>query len=137
MTEIEREVGRLLIVKDGRMLVATSARSGSKKIPGGGTDGQSPREAGERELIEETGLRGQLRYLGEIFEKITAIDLAHGLGPGSLMRAYYFEVLNAVGEMSPGDDVAELELVPIDRVEATLTYPGMREGFRKFRNLLE
>lgn len=60
----------LPITSDGKVITVRQYRPGEEEfcveLPGGGIEhGEDPKKAAERELTEETGYAGKLRYLGK------------------------------------------------------------------------
>lgn len=63
----------LAITKDKYVILAKQFRPGPDKIllemPGGGIEkGESPEQAAERELLEETGYKGKIQQVAEVFD---------------------------------------------------------------------
>jgi len=63
----------LAITKDRQIILAKQFRPGPNEvlleIPGGGVEkGETPEQAGERELLEETGYKGDIKRIAESFE---------------------------------------------------------------------
>jgi ADP-ribose pyrophosphatase YjhB (NUDIX family) len=98
--------GGALLVHDGRLLLARRAIEpfrGCWDVPGGFCDlREHPREAAERELFEETGLRGRpTRLIGMWLDDYTG---------GEVCLNIYYE-MEPIGPLEPNvdsDEVAEL-----------------------------
>jgi len=63
----------LAITKDEQIILAKQFRPGPNEIlleiPGGGIEkGETPEQAGERELLEETGYKGKIKLISEAFD---------------------------------------------------------------------
>jgi ADP-ribose pyrophosphatase YjhB (NUDIX family) len=115
-----------VVVRDGRLLLIERGRGvavGSWSIPGGRVDpGETLEQAVERELAEETGLRGRA---GEV------VGWVERTGPDYrfLIADLWVDVPSTGGSGVAADDAAALAWVPIDEVAA---YPGLVEGLAEF-----
>lgn len=72
----------LAITPDKQVILARQFRPGPEEIllelPGGGIDqGETPPEAAERELLEETGYTGRLQYVGMSLDDAYSTLLRH------------------------------------------------------------
>jgi ADP-ribose pyrophosphatase len=70
------------LTKDNRVIVTKQFRPGPDEIllelPGGGVGGdETPEEAVERELLEETGYRGNIQFVGKIFHDAYSTNVRH------------------------------------------------------------
>lgn len=73
------------ILSSGEVLLQRNYKHGSREVvtefcAGLIDDGEKPIHAAERELLEETGYKGQLHFIGEVFANPT----------GSTMKYYFF-----------------------------------------------
>jgi 8-oxo-dGTP pyrophosphatase MutT (NUDIX family) len=114
----------IAVDEDDRVCLVTLDRyptgNRSIEVPAGGTDGESPREAAERELREETGLRahalteiGFMYALNGIADAPEHVFLATGLAP------------------APGADTADRQDEGIDEVSwvpFTEVFEMIRDG---------
>lgn len=87
-----RRAARAVVPRAGQLLMVHSTVVGDWKFPGGGVEGQeTPEQALDRELREETGYapRGRLSYLGRVVERAEGREVK-----GSLfeMESRYFLV---------------------------------------------
>lgn len=105
------------ITTEGRVVLARQFRPGPEavlmEIPGGGIEpGETPEQAAQRELLEETGYSGELRSLG------VSVECAY-----STMRRYNFVAVNCrrMGEPHPDEnEFIEVIEVSLDEFRAHL-----------------
>lgn len=106
--EIKKEgeaVCILPITKDNKVVLARQFRPGPEKmfleLPGGGLSGDTPLEAAKRELLEETGYAGELRFVSSIPD----------CGYSSRIRHVFVATdCEKIGKQSP-DDTEFIEVV--------------------------
>ena len=70
------------LTKDGKIIMVSQFRPGPGKImlefPAGFIDeGETPSEAAKRELMEETGFEGELKYLGATYPIAYSTEVRH------------------------------------------------------------
>lgn len=63
----------LALTKDNEVILAKQFRPGPNdvllELPGGGKEkGETPEQAGERELLEETGYKGNIKLITQVYE---------------------------------------------------------------------
>ncbi|MCX2723731.1 NUDIX hydrolase [Roseibium salinum] len=116
--------GRVLMVKRGK-----DPYKGHWSLPGGLVElGETLLEAAERELLEETGAKAHLEMPAETFDSIQRD--ADGRVSAHFILAVFCGAYRC-GEARPGDDAADLEWVPLERLEDRLTTPGTPERVRR------
>jgi ADP-ribose diphosphatase len=84
--EIKREEPTVCVVAvtgEGGVILARQFRPGPEavllELPGGAVeDGETPLEAIQRELLEETGYAGELHYLGQSYHCAYSTRVSHG-----------------------------------------------------------
>ena len=113
-----------MVIHDGRILLIRRARGAyidHWAIPGGGQRrGETMREAAAREVLEETGL------IVEAGEPVWVGDVLDDADP----PAYHYTVVDFLatvvgGELSAGDDAAEVRWLPVEEVRAMRLTPTM------------
>jgi 8-oxo-dGTP diphosphatase len=113
--------GKLLLVRQG----SGERGSGSWAVPGGRVEpGERLREAVEREVREETGLRVRCRDFVGWAERI-------GHGHHYVILDFRVEVLDSPGAAIPGDDADEVAWVPLAEVADHGLVPGLAEFLRE------
>jgi len=89
-------------------------------------EGESPEEAAVREVLEETGIRGEIAgYLGEISYWYQM------KGERIFKRVRYYLMRYAGGSLTPSYEVLEASFFPVETARKLLKYKGDREIFRK------
>lgn len=117
---------------DGRVLLVTVDRyttgPGSVEVPAGGTDGEEPVEAAQRELLEETGLEaaewtpvGRMEALNGIAVAPEHVFLARGLRPAVTPAG-------AVAATQEEEGIADVRWVPFAEALALVAAGGIRDG---------
>ncbi|MDR2018739.1 MAG: NUDIX hydrolase [Syntrophobacterales bacterium] len=106
------------VTDNGEIVMIRQWRHGSKKItleiPGGLVDESDPEDAARRELLEETGYRGErVTYLGSTNPNPAVFN--------NLCHTYLIEGVRKVSEMNldPDEDI-EVELVPVSKIPSLL-----------------
>jgi len=107
----------LAITKDKKIILAKQFRPGPNEIllelPGGGiNEGETPEQAIERELLEETGYRGKAKLVAEAF------DCAY-----STARRYCFVAADCEKISEPQNtstEMTEVVLLPLDEFRELL-----------------
>ncbi len=107
----------LPITKDNKVILARQFRPGPNEIllelPGGGREeGETPRQAAERELLEETGYKGNFQLVTQVFD--CAYSTAH---------RYCFVATDCekISEQKlDQNEYAEIVLLPLDRFRQLL-----------------
>jgi len=101
-----QNAGMILLVRR-----ANDPQRGKWTLPGGFMDaGEDPRQAAERECLEETGLQVRVNRLLEVVSHPADSPGAH------LVLYYQAEYLS--GELQPGDDAEQAAYYPLDRMPA-------------------
>lgn len=102
------------VTNDGRVVMIKQYRHGSKEvtleIPGGLVDEEDPREAAQRELLEETGYAGEkAQHLGSVNPNPAIFN--------NLCHTYLIENAREVAEkaLDPNEDI-EVVLVPAGEI---------------------
>lgn len=101
----------LALTKSGEVVLAKQFRAGPEKVlyelPGGFIDpGELPQHAAERELLEETGYKGKLQFVGTSYQS----------GYSTMIR-YNFVALNCERVAEPvqdGEEFTEVFLMPLE-----------------------
>jgi len=98
---VKNEEGKILLIKRG-----IAPCKGAWALPGGFVElGETPEMAGERELFEETGLRGDFdSFVGACSQK--SVDYGYVMIVGMS-----YKVPSA--EPAPGDDAEEAKFIPL------------------------
>jgi ADP-ribose pyrophosphatase len=106
------------ITDDGRIVMIRQFRHGSKEItleiPGGLVDESNPEDAAVRELLEETGYRGnKVTFLGATNPNPAIFN--------NLCHTYLVEGVKRVSEidLDPDEDI-EVELMPVAEIPALI-----------------
>lgn len=114
----ENTVCIFALTKDNKVILAKQFRPGPEEIvlelPGGGIDkGEAPLQAAERELLEETGYRGEMQFV------VQALDCGY-----STRRRNCFVATNC-------EKVAEIQNTSTEQTEVILmSLPEFREHLR-------
>ncbi|MFA5925862.1 MAG: NUDIX hydrolase [Parcubacteria group bacterium] len=92
----------LALTKNNKVVLARQFRPGPDEIllelPGGrAEEGETPERVAERELLEETGYKGEIKFIGE------ALDCAY-----STMRRYCFVAVNCEKVAEPQNTSSEI-----------------------------
>jgi ADP-ribose pyrophosphatase YjhB (NUDIX family) len=121
-------------------VVVVSQHGDSWSLPKGHVDpGETPREAAEREITEETGIT-QLAFIRELgsYERHKIGKGGEGEDASELKRIHMFlyktlqQALQPVDEHNP-----EARWVPIEEVAALLTHPKDKEFFEHVKGALK
>jgi 8-oxo-dGTP diphosphatase len=122
----------VLCDKDGFALMIKRGKEPYKdhwSLPGGLVElGESLREAAERELFEETGVKADLDKPVETFDSIQRDDA------GAVSSHFVLTVFSGPhlsGEVSAGDDAADARWVLPSDLDTFLTTPGTPERIRR------
>lgn len=113
-------VGVVALTEEGNVLLAQQFRPGPEKvldeIVGGAIDaGESPEDAGRRELREETGYEGEIRYVGHM----------HTDAYGTHVRHYCVALdCKQIGEQS----LDEGEFVEVEEMTVDAFWAHVRSG---------
>ena len=126
-----RRIAAYAVARDdeGRvLLVRASSKSGTPgvwSLPGGAVDhGEDPNHTVVRETAEETGLVVRVRALaGEVVRP--------GIGAGAYrIRDYLVDIV--AGEEKPGDDAADVDWVPLERLPDLDLTSGLADTLRRW-----
>lgn len=103
-------------------------------------EGETPREAAEREIFEEVGLR-DLQYVGELGSYERYSIGPHGTGEdvaGGLRTRTFFLFTTEETELVPHDtEITRAVFVSIDEALKLLTHPKDREFLASVRHNIE
>jgi 8-oxo-dGTP pyrophosphatase MutT (NUDIX family) len=126
----ETSAGGLVVREDDRTaaIIARRNRAGRLEwcLPKGHLEGvETPEEAAVREVAEETGIVGQVR------ERLGTIDYWFGGDDRRVHKVVHHFLLIAVGgrlttEHDPDQEAELVEWVPLDELDARLSYPNER-----------
>jgi 8-oxo-dGTP diphosphatase len=122
-----------IVIHDGKVLLVQRGREPLKgywSVPGGAVEtGERLEEALCREVLEETGLRVQPRFLAAVFERLMA--------DATERTEFHYVLIDYVCELdgaSPdevvahaGDDAADLGWFELDEIETMKMTPGTAE----------
>jgi len=117
-----------IAVRDGRLLLVRRGHppdEGKWSLPGGRVEpGESDPDAVVRETAEETGLVVRVRALaGEVVRP--------GIGAGAYrIRDYLVDIV--AGEEKPGDDAADVDWVPLERLPDLDLTSGLADTLRRW-----
>jgi ADP-ribose pyrophosphatase len=132
------------VTEKGEIVMIRQWRHGSKEItleiPGGLVDETDPREAAERELLEETGYRGdRVTFLGSTNPNPAIFN--------NLCHTYLIEGAKKVSDLDlDADEDIEVELLPLAEVSSliekgaishALVIVAFHHYFRKFPDLMK
>jgi len=133
-----RTVCILALTSDQRVILAKQFRAGPEKVllelPGGHVESrESPRQAAQRELKEETGYKGQLKYIGPSLHSAYSTLIRHN-----------FIALNCEKIANPqneSDEITEVQLMSLEEFKKHLRsglLSDMGTGYRAldYLNLL-
>jgi 8-oxo-dGTP diphosphatase len=113
MNEIEAAGG--VVVRDGRVAVVHRPKYDDWSLPKGKLDpGESFEDAAVREVLEETGLRCDLR------RELEAVRYTTSKGEPKVVRYWVMDC--TAGDFEPNDEVDELRWVPLDEAQRLLSY---------------
>ncbi|PVB63002.1 NUDIX domain-containing protein [Labrenzia sp. 011] len=119
--------GQVLLIKRGK-----APYKDHWSLPGGLVElGETLREAAERELLEETGVKAHLEDPAETFDSIQR-DADGTVCAHFILAVFCGAYLS--GTAVAGDDAAALEWVAPDRLDDRLTTPGTPERVRRLLN---
>ena len=102
---------RAVVIQEGRILMVREASDGLWALPGGWADvGQTPREAVERELREETGFEGLASRLLAVYDRNRQGHPPHVY---SVYRLFFrCEIVG--GQARPSHETPEVGFFPLD-----------------------
>lgn len=114
-----------IVIEEGRVLLVRRGHDplrGYWSIPGGAVNaGEKLEEAACRELLEETGIRGEPLFLAAVFERMMP-DSRGAVEYHYVLIDYVCRV--AGGEAAPGDDADELGWFALDAARKLKMTPG-------------
>jgi len=120
--------GVLLTDGDGGVLLVKrryAPRAGAWCLPAGFMEyGETPHHCAERELHEETGLRGRA---GELFGVYAGFDDPR---VRSILVLYLARATG--GRLAPGDDAIDARFFPVTRPPRDLAFASHRQALREF-----
>ncbi len=115
-----------VLFKDGEVLLIKNP-SGAWSFPKGNIEkGERPEETAVREVLEETGVKGEIiDYIGEIsywyyFE-----------GEKTFKTVKYYLMRYLEGEPKPSWEVQDARFFPVEEAKKLLKYKGDKEIFEK------
>jgi ADP-ribose pyrophosphatase YjhB (NUDIX family) len=120
--------GNALVIQDGRVLLALRAlqpAAGAWTVPGGFCEaGEHPRVACERELREETGLRGRaVAYLGSWMDLYGEAE--DGLQIQTLVSGYLCRLQDPSATAAPDPaETREVRWFALDALPSPLAFPA-------------
>ena len=127
-----------IVFNGERVLLAQRGQEPNKgrwSIPGGAIElGETARQAVEREVREECGVTVQA---GEVVEVLDILQR----DPAGALRFHYvvidFLCKVVSGELTPGDDAADVRWVRLDELEALNVLERARDIIAKARGMLQ
>lgn len=114
-----------IVIEENKVLLVRRGHAplrGRWSIPGGAVNaGERLEEAACRELLEETGLRGEALFLAAVFERVMP-DAQGAVEYHYVLIDYVFRAIG--GAAKPGDDADELGWFTLDEANALEMTPG-------------
>jgi 8-oxo-dGTP diphosphatase len=112
-----------VVVRDGKVLLVKRGRppfEGLYALPGGFVEeGETVEAAAERELLEETGVRARV-------ERLLGVYSEPGRDPRGHVASVVFVMRYEGGEPEGGDDAADAEWLPLDRMPVAMAFDHAR-----------
>ncbi|GAB4225588.1 MAG: NUDIX hydrolase [Methyloligellaceae bacterium] len=137
-TEPPRLGASAAIFHDGRVLIGERSKptlDGIWSLPGGHIEaGETARQAAERELLEETGVRADLIGVADVTDVMLRAPNGE---PRQRYRLTVFYGLWRAGEASPGDDCRAVRWVDPAALDAVEMTEGTAAIIRKAQALLQ
>lgn len=128
-----------IVVNSLNEIAVVSQRGDSWSLPKGHVDpGETPREAAEREVREETGIV-QLVFARElgVYERYKIGKEGNGEDQSELKRIHMFLFRTTQQALAPEDSMnPEARWVPIEKVAELLTHSKDKEFFEGVKSIL-
>lgn len=139
MQNVTESAGGIVLNSINEVAVV-SQHGDSWSLPKGHVDaGETPREAAEREVVEETGIT-ELAFIRELgsYERYKIGKEGKGEDESELKRIHMFLYKTLQQALAPTDtDNPEARWVPIDEVSRLLTHPKDKEFFDSVKGALK
>jgi len=139
MQNVTESAGGIVLNQLNEVIVV-SQRGDSWSLPKGHVDpGETPQQAAEREIIEESGVT-QLAFIRDLgsYERYKIGKGGEGEDTSELKRIHMFLYKTLQQALAPTDaDNPEARWVPIEDVSKLLTHPKDKEFFESVKGALK